>query len=176
MANKLIGKERREAISNWLKNEGQPIKGSELAKRAGVSRQVIVQDISLLKAQNYAIMATSQGYMLLNTNEQESKAKRIVACKHNPEDTQAELEAIVDQGVTVKNVMVEHPIYGEIEASVMVSDRHDVHNFIQNVESKNAPYLLELTEGTHLHTLEAENEDKLDAAEAALKELGFLLN
>lgn len=169
---KLIGEERRDAIMNWLRKNDAPLTGGELAKRAGVSRQVIVQDISLLKAKNERILSTSQGYLLMKA----SKYQKIVVVKHEADRTKEELDCIVDQGVTVKDVIVEHPIYGELNAMVMVSDRHDVKQFIENITKKNAPYLLELTDGVHLHTLEAESEAKLEAAYLSLKEKGFIVN
>ncbi|SEO35569.1 hypothetical protein SAMN04488134_106172 [Amphibacillus marinus] len=173
--NKLIGEERRAAILSWLTNSGSPLTGGVLADRAGVSRQVIVQDISLLKAKNEPIMATSQGYLLIKDTPQEKKRQRIVACKHTPEQTRHELECIVDQGVTVHNVIVEHPVYGDLEALIMVSDRHDVAQFVNRIETTHAPYLSELTDGVHLHTLEAESTAKLDAAFEALKRNGYIV-
>ncbi|WP_440895978.1 transcription repressor NadR [Amphibacillus sp. Q70] len=173
---KLIGEERRDAIMNWLRKNDLPLTGGELAKRAGVSRQVIVQDISLLKAKNEPIISTSQGYLLMKESSDVKQYQRIVVVKHRPDQTKEELDCIVDQGVTVKDVIVEHPIYGELNAMVMVSDRHDVKQFIENITKKNAPYLLELTDGVHLHTLEAESEAKLKAAYDSLKEKGFIVN
>ncbi|BAM47162.1 transcription repressor NadR [Amphibacillus xylanus] len=172
---KLIGKERREAIIEWLSNSEEPLTGSELAERAGVSRQVIVQDISLLKAKNTTIISTSRGYLLLKDINDIEKYERVVVVKHRPEQTKEELDCIVDQGVTVKDVIVEHPFYGELRAQVMVSDRHDVKQFIKDIHDKNASYLSELTDGIHLHTLEAESEAKLDAAYQALKQKGFIV-
>ncbi len=172
---KLVGDERRSALLTWLRESNQPLTGGDLAEKAGVSRQVIVQDMSLLKAKKEPIIATSQGYLLIDQHNQTHKCQRIVACKHSPEQTQQELECIVDQGVTVGNVIVEHPVYGELKALIMVSDRHDVKQFINKINSTHAPYLSELTDGVHLHTLEAENEDKLEAAYLALKNNGFTI-
>ncbi|MBU5593584.1 transcription repressor NadR [Amphibacillus sp. MSJ-3] len=173
---KLIGEDRRQAIMNWLENNDVPLTGSELAKRAGVSRQVIVQDISLLKAKNEPIFSTSQGYLLMKENKDVNLYQRIVAVKHESNQTKEELDCLVDHGVTVKDVIVEHPVYGEINAMIMVSDRHDVKQFIENITRNQASYLLELTGGVHLHTLEAESEAKLNAAYHSLKEKGFIVN
>jgi len=174
--NKLIGKDRREAIINWLEKTNEPLTGSELAKRSGVSRQVIVQDVSLLKAKDKPILSTSQGYLLIKESNNPKKFRRVVAVQHEPNQTKAELDCIVDQGVTVRDVIVEHPVYGELKAIIMVSDRHDVKQFIKKITQKNAPYLLELTDGVHLHTLEAESEAKLEAAYHSLKDKGFIVN
>ncbi|MCZ0702384.1 transcriptional regulator of NAD metabolism [Natronobacillus azotifigens] len=174
--NKLTGSERRKTILDWLRKANEPITGGELANKAGVSRQVIVQDISLLKAKNKPIVATSQGYIYMTDQTESNKWQRIIACHHEPEETRQELECIVDHGVTVKNVIIEHPIYGDLEASIMVSDRHDVNQFIDKVASTKAPYLLELTNGVHLHTIEAESKTKLEAAYQSLKKLGFIID
>src|SRR5699024_4265075 len=111
---KLIGKDRREAIINWLEKTNEPLTGSELAKRSGVSRQVIVQDVSLLKAKDKPILSTSQGYLLIKESNNPKKFRRVVAVQHEPNQTKAELDCIVDQGVTVRDVIVEHPVYGEL--------------------------------------------------------------
>jgi|SRR5690625_3307297 len=173
--NKLIGKERREAILDWLKRSDTPLTGGELAERAGVSRQVIVQDISLLKATQEPIMSTSKGYLFLKDTAGKEKFQRSIVVKHQPDQTEEELNCIVDQGVTVLDVIVEHPLYGELKAPIMVSDRLDVQQFIENITAKNAPYLLELTDGVHLHTLESESKEKLNAAYNVLKEKNFIV-
>ncbi|WP_112181475.1 MULTISPECIES: transcription repressor NadR [Paraliobacillus] len=174
-AKKMIGSERRVAILNWLKESIEALTGSELAEKAGVSRQVIVQDISLLKAKNEPIMATSQGYIYLVGEPQNKVFKRIIACEHGPEQTQEELECIVDQGATVSNVIIEHPVYGDLKASIMVSNRSEVAQFLDKIKATNAPYLLNLTNGVHLHTIEADQEEKLDAAYQKLKTLGIVI-
>ncbi|MBA2873641.1 transcription repressor NadR [Thermaerobacillus caldiproteolyticus] len=172
---KILGEQRRKLILQWLKESEQPLTGAELAAKTNVSRQVIVQDISLLKARNEPIIATSQGYLYLPTNVPHETYTRVVACYHAPEQTKEELQLIVDHGVTVKDVKIEHPVYGDLTASVMVSNRLEVEQFIQKIEETNSSYLLQLTDGTHLHTLEADSIAKLDAACLALKKAGFLI-
>ncbi|MFB5265899.1 transcription repressor NadR [Paenibacillus enshidis] len=172
---KLNGTERREKLLQWLKQHS-PLTGSELARRASVSRQVIVQDITLLKARNEPIMATSQGYMYLAKPEAADRpVERIVAVQHGPERTEEELQLIVDYGVTVKDVIVEHPVYGEITAPILASTRQDVHEFILRITSTNASYLSELTGGIHLHTLTAPDQERIEQAVQALERAGFLL-
>ncbi|WP_138415558.1 transcription repressor NadR [Aquibacillus sediminis] len=174
--NKILGKERRNLILNALKETDEPITGTKLAEQMNVSRQVIVQDISLLKAKNEPIIATSQGYIYLHNNNETTKYERIIVCSHKPEQTRYELQLIVDQGVTVKNVFIEHPIYGDLKASIMVSNRREVDQFIKKVEETAAPYLLQLKDdGAHLHTLEADSEEKLQLACQALDEAGYLI-
>jgi uncharacterized protein len=172
---KILGEERRQLILQWLKESSKPLTGAELATKTNVSRQVIVQDISLLKSRNEPIIATSQGYLYLQTKPQEQTYTRVVACYHTPEQTLEELQLIVDHGVTVKDVTIEHPVYGDLTTSVMVSNRQEAEEFIKKIEETKSAYLLQLTDGTHLHTLEANSIAKLDAACEALKKAGFLI-
>ena len=171
---KLIGEERREQILDWLRTAGRPLTGNELADRAQVSRQVIVGDITLLKARGNPILATSQGYVYFSVPK-EADAERIVACSHPPDQTEKELLLLVDLGVLVKDVKIEHPVYGDLTASIMVSNRKEVTRFLEKINATNAAYLSELTEGIHLHTLSAKDESVLDEAEQALRNAGLLL-
>jgi transcriptional regulator of NAD metabolism len=173
--NKMPGEQRREFILQWLKESPEPITGGIIAERTNVSRQVIVQDISLLKAKNEPIMATAQGYLYIQQSASERLKRRVIACCHDPEQTEDELTIIVDHGVTVVDVVVEHPIYGEIKASLMLRHRRDVHQFLSQITETNASLLSELTEGTHLHTIEAESTKQLDEVCEALEQAGYLL-
>lgn len=172
---KLLGEERRAWILHCLKNSSLPITGSELAVQAKVSRQVIVGDITILKAKNEPIMATSQGYIYFKHAPVPAIFERTIACKHSPSDTERELNLFVDYGVIVKNVRVEHPIYGDLEASLMVSNRLEVHQFIEKIKASKASYLSELTDGFHLHTIASDAEENLKKAVAAMKAAGFLV-
>ncbi|WP_096201444.1 transcription repressor NadR [Bacillus sp. FJAT-45350] len=172
---KILGEDRRKLILQWLQDNQKPITGNELAEKTNVSRQVIVQDISILKARNHDILATSQGYIYLQGNLEKEKHKKVIACKHHPEDTKKELMIIVDHGVTVKDVTIEHPVYGDLTGSLMLSNRRDVEQFIQKMEQTKASLLSELTEGVHLHTLEATTKEQLTEAVLALNKEGFLL-
>ncbi|ART77444.1 transcription repressor NadR [Sutcliffiella horikoshii] len=172
---KVLGEERRNLLLHWLQTEDKPLTGGELAGRTNVSRQVIVQDISLLKAKNEPILATSQGYVYMKPFGEQVKKERIIVSFHEPHRTKEELYILVDHGVTVKDVRIEHPVYGDLNASVMVSSRAEVDAFIRKIKQTNASYLSQLTDGTHLHTIEADSEEKLDAACAALKEAGMVV-
>lgn len=172
---KWLGEERRQRILSLLKERHYPQSGSALGDELNVSRQVIVQDISLLKAKNIPIMATSQGYILSENDESLMPFQKLVVCSHTPEQTEDELNLLVDQGVLVKDVKVEHPIYGDITASIMVRNRKEVQQFIQNIERTGASYLSELTNGLHLHTIEAKTEQDIDDAINALREHGYLV-
>ncbi|PLS15639.1 transcription repressor NadR [Bacillus sp. M6-12] len=172
---KLLGDERRRQLLELLKNRNEPVTGNELARIANVSRQVIVGDITLLKARNEPIIATSQGYLFMQRAADAVQAERTVACSHSPDRSEEELNLLVDLGITVKDVKIEHPVYGDLMASIMVSNRREVQQFITKFNKTNASFLSELTEGIHLHTLLARSEQTLDEAAAALKEAGLLI-
>ncbi|MFD1040130.1 transcription repressor NadR [Virgibacillus byunsanensis] len=167
--------ERQNLIMKRLKETELPIKGSDFAKKTNVSRQVIVQDVSILKAKNEPIIATSQGYMLIKHQPDKHVKQSVIVCKHTPEQTEEELNCLVDHGVTVRDVIVEHAVYGDLTASVMVSNRAEVTQFVTRIKETNATYLSTLTEGIHLHTLEADTQEKIDAACKELEKAGILV-
>ncbi|MCR2820527.1 transcription repressor NadR [Lederbergia panacisoli] len=173
---KIYGNERREMLLSLLKNSTAPITGSKLAEITNVSRQVIVGDITLLKARNEPIIATSQGYMYMNISPVNQMMKKTIACIHTREQAKEELNIIVDHGVTVKDVTVEHPVYGDLTASIMVSNRQEVQAFLDKIKKTNAALLADLTSGIHLHTLTASSEAAIKKAEDALRAAGILLN
>ena len=162
---KMDGKIRRNKIVEVLQKEKEPISGGTLAKLMGVSRQVIVQDITLLRTA-YPVFATAKGYLLYPAEEK--KVCRTFCVKHKPEETRDELNRIVDLGGTVRDVMVEHDIYGEIRADLMLSRRKEVGEFCDKLEKSRSGPLNVLGSGVHYHTVEAENEDILDEIEKAL--------
>lgn len=171
---KVTGDDRRNFLLETLKNSKEPITGGDLATLTSVSRQVIVGDITLLKARNEPIIATSQGYLYMHMPSP-ALLERIVACMHPPDRTEEELILIVDQGATVKDVRIEHPVYGDLTASIMVSNRREVKKFMEKIIVTNAGYLSELTEGVHLHTIVASSESILNDVEKELKKAGFLI-
>jgi transcriptional regulator of NAD metabolism len=172
---KLVGEERRDSVLEWLKTANTPLTGSDIAERAGVSRQVIVQDISLLKAKNEPIVATSEGYIYMQHTKDEALFQKVIVCQHAPSQTKEELFTIVDHGVTVKDVKIEHPVYGDLSASVMVSNRNEVEQFLTKITETNAPLLSQLTEGLHLHTIQADSMKKINAACESLEKAGILV-
>lgn len=169
-------KQRREKLKNMLMETNTPMTGSKLAEDFDVTRQIIVQDIALLRAKGYDILATSQGY-ILKDNMGIKTYSRTIACKHtnNNDHVKEELMIIVKHGAKIKDVKVEHPIYGEISGMLMLQTSEDVENFLSNTDKYDASLLSSLTDGVHLHTIEAMNEDVLDEIVKELKEKGFLL-
>jgi uncharacterized protein len=173
---KILGEQRRSLILTWLKETNEPFTGSSLAEKTNVSRQVIVQDISLLKARNEPIVATAQGYLYMQPSDDNKQLQRVIACYHRPEETEDELNILVDHGVTICDVTIQHQFYGEITASLMLSSRRDVQQFLQKIKSTEASLLSELTDGTHLHKIEADTKEQLDEACQALEKSGYLLS
>lgn len=167
--------QRRAALHGLLTTESGAHPGDVLAARLGVSRQAIVHDVAILRAEGAPIVATVRGYLL--TPATGGAAHRaIVAVRHRPEETEAELTALVDHGVRVVDVVVEHPVYGELRAELQLASRSDVDAWAEATRRAGAHLLSELTEGVHLHTLEADDPARLERARAAIGRLGFLLD
>ena len=173
---KMPGGERRQLLAATLQAATKPMTGKELGELTNVSRQVIVGDITLLKAKNEPIIATSQGYIYMHTQLTPGKIEKVIVCQHRPEQTEEELNILVDNGVTVKDVKIEHPVYGDLSASIMVSNRNEVQEFMKKINEAKAVYLSKLAEeGIHLHTILADNEGQIINAENALRKAGILV-
>lgn len=172
---KVLGADRRQLLVTTLLQTSEPITGRELGDLANVSRQVIVGDINLLKAKGEPIIATSRGYVYMHPEIDILRTEKVIVCNHTAEQTKEELNILVDNGITVKDVRIEHPVYGDLTASVMVSNRSEVKKFINNIQITNAAFLLELTEGIHLHTLIANSEQEIENAMEALRTVGILV-
>ena len=164
--------ERRQAICDSLQASHQPISAATLAARFSVSRQVIVGDIALLRAAGANISATPRGYVVLR---EAAGLVRRVACQHDSAGMEAELNAMVDQGCTVLDVIVDHPIYGQLTGPLQLSSRYDVTQFIARCAQADAQPLSNLTEGIHLHTLSCPSEDAFQRVRTALHAMGVLL-
>lgn len=154
-----------------LSSSTSPISGGELSKRLGVSRQIIVQDISLIKASGYEIFSTHTGYVLKST----PLVERVFKLYHTTEQTEDELNTIVDLGGTVVDVFVWHKVYGKVSANLNIFSRMHVKQFIEGVRSGKSVEMMSITGGYHYHTVRAENEEVLDMIEAALKGKGLLV-
>jgi uncharacterized protein len=150
-----------------------PVHGGDLARRFRVSRQCLVQDVAILRAGGQEILGTPRGYRLPDTTTNAHKA--IIACKHAPERTEEELNILADNGVKVLDVIVEHPLYGEMRGSLMIESRADVQDFIAKVRSTQASLLSSLTGGVHLHTVEATRPEMIARAKVELRARGILL-
>lgn len=169
----MTGNERREKLIQIIRDRTKPISGGELAKMLGVSRQVIVQDIALLRASDFDIISTTKGYMLYQTEDK--KIKRVFMVKHSTKDIEDELCTIVDNGGKILDVHVIHEIYGQIVTELIIRNRSDVYDFVEKVRTKKIVPLKELTAGTHHHTIEADSEETLNRIEEALRRKNYLI-
>lgn len=168
----MTGSERREGIIQKLRESGTPVPGKELAVSYEVSRQVIVQDIALIRASGHEIISTNRGYIL----NAPKKAVKIFKVQHEDGQLEEELCAIVDLGGTVENVMVNHRVYGHIEAELNISSRRNVAEFLMDIRSGKSSPLKNITSNYHYHTVSADSEETLDLIEAMLQEKRFLVS
>jgi transcriptional regulator of NAD metabolism len=167
------GEQRREELVQQLSAEGRPLLGSELAQQFGVSRQVLVQDVAILRAAGLDIIATPRGYLLRNAGP---AAHRDVLCmQHDRAAIVDELHVLVDLGIRVLDVTVDHPIYGPLRGELSITSRQDVREYMQRLEESDAAPLLELTGGRHSHAVDAPRPDLLEKAREELRDRGYLI-
>ena len=163
---------RKDNIIQKLQSAGSPVSASALAREFGVSRQIVVGDIAILRAEGYDITATPRGYVLpLN---QEAASIYQIACKHDRAEILEELNAIVDCGGTVLDVTVDHPIYGELVGNLHISNRIEAREFVDRVNESKAPPLSLLTDGIHLHAIICRDEATLELIKEKLRSIGIL--
>ena len=169
----MTGSDRREDIVRRIQESGRPVPAKELAALYHVSRQVIVQDIALLKSKEPAIISTYRGYVL---GRPERVCERVFWVRHSNEQIQDELNTIVDNGGEVCTVIVEHELYGRISVELPIRSRRHVQEFVENVSKGQARPLKELVhDGVHGHLVRAERESDLDAIEQDLRIKGYLV-
>lgn len=162
--------ERRKAIVNLLLSEQEAISGSVLSERFGVSRQIIVQDITVLKGSGYDILSTHRGYIIQKSPLKE----RVFKLHHTTGQTEDELSLIVELGGTVVNVFVWHKVYGKVEAKLNIFSKLQVKQFIEGVRTGKSSEMMNITGGYHYHTIRAESEEILDQIERVLEERGYI--
>lgn len=161
---------RKIAIKNQLLETKTPIKAGTLAKQFEVSRQTIVGDIALLRAQGEPIISTSRGYEYAKNH----RFEEIIVCRHFPDQAEREMELIVKEQVTIKDVMIDHPLYGQLVGQIRVQNSNDVKQFMQHVREAKGHLLSELTDGIHSHTLAADKMENIEKAKEQLKKVGIL--
>lgn len=165
--------ERRNGIIKMLIREKGVIKGTTLAETFNVTRQIIVKDIAILRAKGTNIIATPDGYMV--NDDSSNRVKSIIAVNHNDEDVIKELEIVVKYGGIIEDVIVEHPLYGEIKGILMIKNLNDLNKFKNSLKQINAKPLSILTNGVHLHTISADSVENMDLIKEELKKNGFIL-
>ncbi|MDW5298586.1 MAG: transcription repressor NadR [Sedimentibacter sp.] len=170
----MTSEERREKIEIELRNNIEPITATALAKKFSVSRQIIVGDIALMRASGIKISATPRGY-IINGEVEKNEKKYTIACCHDDINMAEELYTVVDNGGTLLDVTVEHPIYGQIVGQLHISSRYDADLFLKKVENNQAQPLMRLTGGIHLHTIKCKDDDTFDRIMKALKNKNIIL-
>jgi len=166
---------RRAEILSTLAKSQKPISATTLAAAYHVSRQSIVGDIALLRAAGNEIIATSRGYLLAKP-QKKPYLEKTIACRHNATEMREELYIAVDEGCTVADVVVEHPLYGELRGQLQLGTRHEVNEFLARCGASEALPLSFLTSGIHLHTLLCPDEAAYERVAKRLRAAGILLS
>lgn len=161
---------RRQTIADYLLANEKAITGAVLAREFGVSRQIIVQDISALKTAGYDIIPTHYGYVLRKAPQ----AERVIKTFHTTDQTKEELSLIVSLGGSIVNVFVWHKVYGKLEAKLGISTHEDIDRFIEGVRSGTSVELMHITGGHHYHSVRAQSEEILDRIEAEMDAMGYI--
>lgn len=164
------GEERRKKILRILTESDTPVSGVALAGKLSVSRQVIVQDIALLRANGTGIFSTNRGYLI----QKQKEYSRVFKIYHSDEDVETELSLIVDLGGIIKDVFVYHKVYGVVRADMNIKSRMDIRNYLQDISTGKSSLLKNVTSGFHYHTIIAESENILDMIQEELQNKGFL--
>lgn len=169
------GEYRRTEILRLLKERGTPLSGTALAKELGVSRQVIVQDIALIRAENHNILSTNKGYVFRTESEEIAQPKRVFRVRHTTDEVLDEFLTVLELGGTVLDVAVEHEIYGQIRVDLLIETAQDAREFVYKLSNCKDNLLKVLTDDCHYHTVTAPSEKLLDLIQRELSEKGFLI-
>ncbi|MCL2865793.1 MAG: transcription repressor NadR [Lachnospiraceae bacterium] len=164
---------RRKEILKIISRQNTPTSATSLAKHFGVSRQSIVGDIALLRAEGHEITATAHGYSVPKLPDENQYIGKIV-CNHIPDDTIAELYSIVDLGAVILNVIIEHELYGELTGVLNMATRRDIDLFMSEIRAGEMKLLSELTNGIHIHTIACRDKSHFEQIRDALEADGYL--
>ena len=168
---------RRNLISQILNTAKTPVSASALAEKFHVSRQIIVGDVALLRASGCPVIATPRGYLIERKQKPDNEDFYTIACRHNgSEQLLQELYAIVDSGATVVDVIVEHPVFGQITGLLEISSRFDADRFAETLAANKAAPLSQITDGIHLHTIHCPDPERVDYIKKQLAALGILVS
>jgi transcriptional regulator of NAD metabolism len=169
----MSGEKRRVKILEILSSSLKPVSATKLANATGVTRQIIVSDVALLRASGVKIISERLGYTIPKIASDE--IYKTIICKHTKEQTLDEFYAIVDNGGKVVSVTVEHSLYGQITADLNVVSRYDAQEFAKRSEETDAMLLCDLTDGLHIHTITVKDEESFKRIYVQLKALGILI-
>lgn len=164
---------RREQILALLQqNKGKTISAGAMAAQFGVSRQIIVGDIALLRAGGVDVISTARGYQLQGKT---NGTVHTITCRHTEAQLLDELYTIVDYGGAAIDISVEHPVYGVLSAPLQIFSRYDADELQHALAEKHAAPLLTLADGVHSHTVSCPNPESFERICRILKEKGILI-
>ena len=170
----MTGEQRRMKIRQLLLDARLPMTGTALAKQLHVSRQVIVQDIALMRAEHLPILSTNKGYLLRSDGVRVQQPKRVFFVRHTTDQVMEEFMTVIDLGGRILDVSVEHELYGPIRADLLIENAQDAAEFVERLKSCRDNPLKVLTDDCHFHTVTAPSEKLLDLIEAELRLRHFL--
>lgn len=156
--------ERIQTVLDIIKKESNPISASAIGKLLSVSRQIIVGDIALLRAQGQDIESTPKGYRYYQGRT------TVIDSIHDVKDTEEELRILVEHGIEIVDVWIDHPVYKIIKGDLNIKSFDDIDSFLK----KESALLLSLTDGSHYHTLRSNDPEKLNQAILQLEAKGFI--
>ena len=165
MEKEMTGADRRKEILSMIRDTDTPVSGTAIGKKNRCQQTG--------RGAGYCtspIISTARGYLL----DEPKQAVRIFKVCHTNEQVEDELTTIVDLGGCVVNVMVNHRVYGKLDAPLNIKSRRDVQNFMDDLKTGKSTPLLNVTSGYHFHKISAESEEVLDEIEEALKKKGYL--
>lgn len=165
-------KERRRLILQQLKAADSALTGRELALLCNVSRQIIVSDIAMLRAEGEKILATSQGYLIEQARGHEMRELPLYC--DGEKSLVRELDLIVDNGGMIRGVSVEYGPYGELSSRITLGSRRDIRRWMEHLAETRITPLSLLAGGAHHLLVEMENEEERDEICRLLKEAGYL--
>ena len=170
----MTGEQRRTEIRRMLQQSQQPLTGTALANALHVSRQVIVQDIALMRAEHLPILSTNKGYLLRPDDVRLQQPKRVFFVRHTTEQVLEEFMTVIDLGGRILDVAVEHELFGPIRADLLIENAQDARDFVTRLGACRDNPLKVLTDDCHFHTVAAPSEKLLDLIESELRSRGFL--
>lgn len=171
----MTGEERRAKILEKLMEQGPPLSGTALARLFHVSRQVIVQDIALMRAEHYGILSTNKGYLYRPEEKESPLPKRVLSVKHTTGQVLEEFNTVIELGGKILDVGVEHELYGQIRVDLMIETTQDAVDFSERLLNCRDNPLKVLTDDCHYHTIAAPSEKLLDLIQQEFQNKGFLL-
>lgn len=163
--------DRRKEISTLLNNTQEPISANKLKELFKVSRQVIVQDIALLRTDGIAIISTNKGYVI----DGKCQATRVFKCRHTLDELMQEGNIIIELGGRIEDIFVNHRVYGKISAPLKLYNKTHVEEYYRSLVSGASKPLMVVTDGYHYHTVTADSEERLNLIEITLRNHGFLI-